>query len=138
MGGDSTDDVIAAADGAAEDLPFRELAKHLATPCWISDAEGEIVWVNDAWLAYTGLDVETIRAEGLKPLHDPDVYGDVVRKWMAIKAAGVADEMDFPLRGKDGRLRPFAHPASRPVARPDRPHHPLVRDQHRYLSPGGD
>jgi PAS domain S-box-containing protein len=107
MGGDSTDDVIAAADGAAEDLPFRELAKRLATPCWISDAEGEIVWVNDAWLAYTGLDVETIRAEGLKPLHDPDVYGDVVRKWMAIKAAGVADEMDFPLRGRDGVLRPF-------------------------------
>jgi PAS domain S-box-containing protein len=107
MDRESIDDVAIAADGAAEDLPFRELAKHLATPCWISDAEGVIVWVNDAWLAYTGVDVETIRAEGLKTLHDPTVYGDVVRKWMAMKAAGVADEMTFPLRGKDGRLRPF-------------------------------
>ena len=98
----------AASQGPAEaELPFRQLAQSLAMPCWISDAEGRIVWVNDAWLDYTGADVEALRAEGLKPLHDPDVYGDVVRRWEAVKAAGAAGEMVFPLRGRDGQLRPF-------------------------------
>jgi hypothetical protein len=48
-----------------DDLPFRYLAQALPTPCWISDAEGEIVWVNDAWVNYTGLTVEAIREVGL-------------------------------------------------------------------------
>ena len=92
---------------SAADLPFRQLAQNLQVPCWISDAEGQIVWVNDAWLAYTGMDVARISSEGLKPLHDPSVYGDVVRKWMEVKTAGQPYEMVFPLRGRDGRLRPF-------------------------------
>jgi len=97
----------ASPDPAETELPFQQLAQSLAIPCWISDAEGRIVWVNDAWLDYTGADVETLRAGGLKPLHDPELWGDVVRKWEAVKAIGVADEMVLPLRGRDGQLRPF-------------------------------
>jgi PAS domain S-box-containing protein len=97
------------ADGVStiDNLPFRQVAQQLATPCWISDAAGRIVWVNDAWIAYTGADVDKIRAEGLKALHDPGVYGEVVAKWEKVKAKGAADEMVFPLRGRDGILRPF-------------------------------
>jgi PAS domain S-box-containing protein len=89
------------------DLPFREIAQRLSVPCWISDESGRIVWVNDAWLSYTGWDVERISLEGLRPLHDPEVYVEVVRRWEAVRAAGKADEMVFPLRGADGRLKPF-------------------------------
>ena len=92
---------------SAETLPFQQVVQHLATPCWISDREGQIIWVNDAWVAYTGADVDAIRTQGLKGLHDPAVYGDVVRKWLSVKAAGVADEMVFPLLKRDGTLRPF-------------------------------
>jgi PAS domain S-box-containing protein len=97
------------ADGAStiDNLPFREVAQQLATPCWISDAEGRIVWVNDAWIAYTGVDVEKIKTEGLRALHDPAVYADVVAKWEEVKAGGAAGEMVFPLRGRGGVLRPF-------------------------------
>jgi PAS domain S-box-containing protein len=91
----------------AEALPFRAVAEQLATLCWISDPEGQIVWVNDAWVAYTGADVEAVKARGLRPLHDQNVYGDVVRKWLSVKAAGEPAEMVFPLLGKDGVLRPF-------------------------------
>src|SRR5579872_286904 len=99
-------DRTSAGIGAA-DFPFRELAQNFAVPCWISDEVGRILWVNDAWSDYTGWDVERIQAEGLKPLHDPEVYGAVVRRWMEVMAAGLADEMVFPLRGRDGALRPF-------------------------------
>ncbi len=91
----------------AADLPFRELAQHLAAMCWISDAEGRIVWVNDAWLAYTGYDVPRIEAEGLKPLHDPAIHADVLRRWAEVRASEAPGEMTFPLRGRDGTLRPF-------------------------------
>jgi PAS domain S-box-containing protein len=90
-----------------DDLPFRQLAEHLPTPCWISDPDGRIIWVNGAWLAYTGKDVETLDREGLAVIHDPEVLRSVQRKWAETKAAGVADEMVFPLRGRDGVFRPF-------------------------------
>lgn len=89
------------------ELPFRQLAQHLPTPCWISDADGVIVWVNDAWIDYTGKTVESLAAEGLESLHDPQMWPQVRARWTSTRAAGKPDEMAFPLRGRDGRLRPF-------------------------------
>ncbi|THD81778.1 MAG: PAS domain S-box protein [Phenylobacterium sp.] len=90
-----------------EDLPFRMLAQSLPELCWISDAEGYITWVNDAWVAYTGLAAEAIREQGLDGLHDPKVLPEVRRRWAKAKAAGVAVDMVFPLKGRDGAFRPF-------------------------------
>src|SRR5207237_851536 len=73
---------------AGRDLPFRQLAQHLPTPCWISDAEGLIVWVNDAWMAYTGKDPETLLHEGLAVIHDPEVLPRVRQKWAEPRGAG--------------------------------------------------
>jgi PAS domain S-box-containing protein len=99
--GSSSPDLI------GDSLPFRQVAEALATPCWISDPEGQIVWVNQAWLAYTGAGVDDVRERGLKSLHDPDIYRTVLARWLDVKARGDAAEMVFPLRGKDGQLRPF-------------------------------
>ena len=94
-------------DSAMADLPFRQVAERLSTPCWISDAVGRIVWVNDAWIDYTGMTVDRIKSEGLRGLHDPQTYGDVADRWVAVQAAGEAADMPFPLKGKDGLFRPF-------------------------------
>ena len=91
----------------ASDLPFQQVAQHLPTPCWISDAEGTITWVNDAWLAYTGMAPEALARDGVASLHDPAILPEVRRRWADMKAAGQPDEMVFPLRGRDGVLRPF-------------------------------
>jgi PAS domain S-box-containing protein len=96
---------VAASDAA--DFPFRQLAQHFPQLCWISDSEGLIVWANDAWVDYTGMTPEAIRREGLRQLHDPQVYPEVARRWEAAKAAGEMTEMIFPLKGRDGRFRPF-------------------------------
>jgi len=89
------------------DLPFRQVAQDLPTPCWISDSEGVITWVNQAWLDYTGKDPETLRREGLARLHDPLVLPKVREKWAQTKVAGEPAEMVFPLLGRDGAFRPF-------------------------------
>ena len=77
------------------------------TPCWISDAEGEIVWVNDAWVSYTGLTVDAIRQVGLAGLHDPAILPHVRSIWAETKARGTPREMVFPLKGRDGGFRQF-------------------------------
>jgi PAS domain S-box-containing protein len=111
MGDRTLDDTTAGPeDGGVEgdeDLPFRQLAQHLPALCWISDAEGRIVWVNDAWTRYTGMDVAALQARGLSGLHDPEIYPAVVERWIAMKAQGTAGEMVFPLKGCDGGFRPF-------------------------------
>ena len=90
-----------------EDLPFRQLAQTLPSLCWISDAEGRVVWVNDAWVDYTGMDVAAIDASGLAVLHDPKIYPSVVQRWSEVKALGAGGDMVFPLKGRDGAFRPF-------------------------------
>jgi PAS domain S-box-containing protein len=90
-----------------EDLPFRLLAQSLPELCWISDAEGRIVWANDAWIAYTGMDVAAIAEQGLADLHDPKVLPQVQRRWAEAKKAGAPAEMVFPLKARDGTFRPF-------------------------------
>lgn len=97
----------AASQYSERDLPFRQVAQDLPTPCWISDAEGSIIWVNTAWVAYTGMDVEAIRTQGLERLHDPDLFPAVRERWADAKLQGAPAEMVFPLRGRDGKLRPF-------------------------------
>lgn len=90
-----------------DELPFRQLAQSLPIPCWISDPDGYIVWVNDAWIDYTGFTVEAIERQGLAPLHDKAVLPRVNERWKEVLRAGGAAEMVFPLRGRDGQLRPF-------------------------------
>lgn len=97
-------DLVERPDG---DLPFRQVAQHLPTPCWISNAAGHIIWVNDAWLAYIGKDPEALSQQGLAVIHDPAVLPEVSRRWEAARAAGKPDEMVFPLKGRDGAFRPF-------------------------------
>jgi len=92
---------------ATDALPFRQLAQSLPIPCWISNPDGYIVWVNDAWIDYTGFDVEAIERRGLAPLHDRAVLPRVNERWNEVRKAGGAAEMVFPLRGRDGQLRPF-------------------------------
>ncbi|HEY8572345.1 PAS domain-containing protein [Phenylobacterium sp.] len=93
--------------GDAAELPFRQLAQHLPTMCWISDAEGVITWVNDAWLAYTGMGPAELAGGGLASLHDPEVLPRVRAEWAQARAASQPVETTFPLRGRDGVLRPF-------------------------------
>jgi PAS domain S-box-containing protein len=101
-----------------EDLPFRDVARTLPVPCWISDASGQVVWVNDAWVDYTGLGLDQIARDGLESIHDPAVLPEVRRRLAQARAEGAAAAMAVPLRGRDGRFRPFNVHVS-PLKSPD-------------------
>jgi len=90
-----------------DDLAFRGMVDDLPSPCWISDAQGVIVWVNKAWIAYTGMTVEDIARDTLAPIHDPDLLPTIRKRLAEARAEGEPTEMVFPLRGRDGAFRMF-------------------------------
>ena len=83
------------------------LVDHLPTLCWIAQADGYIVWYNKRWHDYCGSTPDQMAGWGWQSVHDPDVLPQVIANWTASIASGQPFEMTFPLRGVDGKYRPF-------------------------------
>ncbi len=111
----------AGAPSAASSLDaaeFRVLADNLPTLCWMANGDGYIVWYNRRWHEYCGTTPEEMEGWGWTAVHDPDVLPAVMERWTGAVAAGEPFEMTFPLRGADGRYRPFLT-RIQPVRAPD-------------------
>ncbi len=86
---------------------FRDLADSIPTLCWSAGPDGSINWYNAQWYAYTGTTPAEMEGWGWQSVHDPDALPAVLEAWQASIASGQPFEMVFPLRGADGRFRPF-------------------------------
>lgn len=86
---------------------FRLLADHLPTLCWMARGDGFIVWFNQRWHDYCGSTPASMEGWGWQSVHDPKVLPDVLVRWTASIATGEPFAMVMPLRGADGRFRPF-------------------------------
>jgi PAS domain S-box-containing protein len=89
----------------AED--FRLLADNIPTLCWIARGDGYIVWYNRRWHDYCGTTPDAMEGWGWQSVHDPAELPRVMARWTAAIASGEPFELVFPLRGADGRYRPF-------------------------------
>lgn len=83
------------------------LAEHLPNPAWIADADGRIFWFNRAWHEYTGNSPDHKESWTWTSVHHPDELARIREAWRGTIAAGIAGELTFPLKGKDGLYRPF-------------------------------
>ena len=90
-----------------DDREFRNLADNIPTLCWIANGDGYIVWYNRRWHEYCGTTPEEMEGWGWQSVHDAQLLPQVMEKWTASIATGEPFEMTFPLRGADGRFRPF-------------------------------
>jgi PAS domain S-box-containing protein len=95
------------AAGAVGEDEFRLLADNLPILCWIANGDGYIVWYNRRWHEYTGTTPAEMEGWGWQSVHDPEVLPSVMEGWTASIATGEPFEMTFPLKGADGRFRPF-------------------------------
>lgn len=91
----------------ASELRLKQLANTIPQMAWIADPDGFIHWYNDRWYDYTGTTLEEMRGSGWHRVHDPAVLPSVIERFSQSLASGEAFQMTFPLRGKDGRFRPF-------------------------------
>ncbi|UUR07596.1 PAS domain-containing sensor histidine kinase [Sphingomonas glaciei] len=90
-----------------EDENFRRLATFLPTLCWLARGDGYIIWYNQRWHDYCGTQPEQMEGWGWQSVHDPEQLAAVLTTWQRSIALGEPFEMVFPLRGADGRFRPF-------------------------------
>jgi PAS domain S-box-containing protein len=86
---------------------FRTLADNIGTLCWIADASGHVFWRNRRWFEYTGADPERMDEWDYRSVHDPNVLPEVEARWQDSLRTGRPFEMTFPLKGADGKFRPF-------------------------------
>jgi PAS domain S-box-containing protein len=86
---------------------FRTMANSMPQLAWIARADGFIFWYNERWYEYTGTTPEQMEGWGWQSVHDPAVLPRVVEKWQVAIDAGQPFEMEFPLRGADGKFCSF-------------------------------
>ncbi len=86
---------------------LQTLADAIPQLCWMANPDGNIFWYNRRWYEYTGTTAEEMEGWGWQRVHDPKMLPDVVHQWKHSIATGESFEMTFPLRGADGRFRPF-------------------------------
>ncbi|GEM_PF-1852116 len=86
---------------------FRQLADAMPQLAWMAKPDGWIYWYNQRWYEYTGTTAESMAGWGWQSVHDPESLPSVLERWRSSIATGKPFEMVFPLRGADGRFRPF-------------------------------
>ncbi|MDL2363263.1 MAG: PAS domain-containing sensor histidine kinase [Patescibacteria group bacterium] len=86
---------------------FTELANNMSNLAWMAKADGWIYWYNKRWYEYTGTKPEDMEGWGWQLVHDPDELPRVLRAWQSSISSGKPFDMVFPLKGADGKFRPF-------------------------------
>ena len=89
------------------DAEYLALANSIPTLAWMANPDGWIFWYNDRWYEYTGTTPEEMQGWKWQSVHDPEMLPRVMEEWTRSIHTGQPFEMTFPLRGADGRFRPF-------------------------------
>lgn len=96
-------------EGALREIEerFRTMADAIPQLAWSAHADGFIHWYNRRWYEYTGTTPKQVEGWGWQSVHDPTALPAVIERWKASIATGQPFDMEFPLRGADGRFRRF-------------------------------
>ncbi len=87
---------------------YASLANVVPQLIWTANAEGDIEYVNDRWVAYTGNDVNATRDAGWRDVVQPDQASSVLERWRASLETGDPFAAELRLReGKTERYRWF-------------------------------
>ncbi len=97
------------AEAALRESEQRLLAMANGIPqlAWMAEADGSIFWYNQRWYEYTGTTFEEMEGWAWQRVHDPEMLPKVMERWKGSVASGEPFDMEFPLRGADGKFRMF-------------------------------
>jgi PAS domain S-box-containing protein len=104
---DITEHKLAEAKALENERRFRTMCDSMSQLAWIAGPDGFIVWYNQRWYDYTGTRPAQMEGWGWQSVHEPERLPKVMEQWKSAIAAGLPFEMEFPLRGGDGRFRRF-------------------------------
>ena len=86
---------------------FQAMANGIQQLAWMAEADGSIFWYNQRWYEYTGTTFGQMQGWAWQNVHDPRILPEVLERWKGAIADGKPFDMEFPLRGADGRFRAF-------------------------------
>jgi PAS domain S-box-containing protein len=86
---------------------FQAFANSVPELCWMAHGDGNVFWRNERWYEYTGSKPEEMEGLGGESVHDPKILPSILERWKASIESGDTFEMEFPLRGADGKFRWF-------------------------------
>lgn len=89
------------------EIRLKQLANTIPQLAWMADPEGLIHWYNDRWYDYTGTSPDEMKGWGWQRVHNPEALPKVLERWKRSLETAEPFQMTFPLRGKDGKFRPF-------------------------------
>jgi PAS domain S-box-containing protein len=84
---------------------FRSFAQLAPNHMWTAPADGQLDWVNDQTLRYSGKDIAAVIGEGWSTLVHPDDMDRAVASWTAALRSGAKYEVEFRIRRADGAYR---------------------------------
>ncbi|MCE9566344.1 MAG: PAS domain S-box protein [Planctomycetes bacterium] len=86
---------------------LRLLANTIPQLAWMARPDGFIFWYNRRWYEYTGTTPDEVEGWGWRSVQDPEMLPKVQEQWARSLATGEPFDMVFPLKGADGKFRPF-------------------------------
>jgi PAS domain S-box-containing protein len=86
---------------------FQVMANSIPQLVWMAEADGHIFWYNQRWYEYTGTTFEQMEGWAWQTVLDPAMLPKVLDRWKMAISGGTPFEMEFPLRGADGRFGIF-------------------------------
>jgi PAS domain S-box-containing protein len=92
---------------AESEHQFRVLANSIPHLAWIAHGDGFIFWYNERWYNYTGTSFEDQQGWGWQAVHHPDELPRVIAVWKKSIETGEEFELEFPIKGADGKFRWF-------------------------------
>ena len=100
--------VVAESEVARGELRYRSLANIVPQLIWTASADGVVDYVNDRWVAFTGLDLEDTATRGWRAALDHSAPVTMRDPWRESLRNGVALNGEFRFReGATGRRRWF-------------------------------
>jgi PAS domain S-box-containing protein len=84
---------------------FRTLANVIPAIAWFTDADGNVIYFNDRWYAYTGQTPEQALSYGSLAVVHPDDVERMLANWKEATRRGVLCENEFRCRRHDGAYR---------------------------------
>ncbi len=104
---DVTEQMQAQEAAKVSEMRLKQLANTIPQMAWMADPDGVVHWYNERWYDYTGTTLQQLREQGWRIVHHPETHPEVVSRWRHSVATGEPFQMTVPLRGRDGRFRPF-------------------------------
>ncbi len=84
---------------------YRNLAEAIPQIVWTADADGQLTYVNQRWIEYTGLPIEGAIGTGWMSVLHPRDSAVLGKQWREAIALGRVHELECRLRGHDRKYR---------------------------------